>query len=119
MDKENKLENISASFAGVVKIVEASKDSAFRKVNEELIHMYWQVGEYLSEAMKNSGYGDGYIKSLADFFTENYPEIKGFNRRGLYRMKQFYDLYAGTEIVSSLMTQLSYRYRQPPAVPVV
>jgi len=68
--------------------------------------MYWRVGEYLSEAVKGSRYGDGYIQSLADFFVENYPEIRGFNRRGLYRMKQFYELYAGTEIVSTLLTQL-------------
>ena len=34
--------------------------------------------------------------------------IKGFNRRGLYRMKQFYELYAGNEKVSTLLTQLSW-----------
>jgi predicted nuclease of restriction endonuclease-like (RecB) superfamily len=101
-------DNITASFADVVKIVETSKSAAFRKVNEELINMYWLVGEYLSEATKSSRYGDGYIQNLADHFAENYPEIKGFNRRGLYRMKQFYEMYAGTEIVSSLMTQLSW-----------
>ena len=95
-------------FDDVVKIVEASKDAAFRKANEELIHMYWRIGEYLSEAMKDSRYGDGYIQSLADFFANNYPEIKGFNRRGLYRMKQFYELYAGVEIVSTLLTQLCW-----------
>ena len=33
-------EDITASFAYIVKIVESSKDSAFRKVNEELINMY-------------------------------------------------------------------------------
>ena len=108
MDNGFKAEDIAASFADVVKIIELSKNAAFRKVNEELIHMYWRVGEYLSEAIKGSSYGDGYIQSLADFFEKNHPEIKGFSRRGLYRMKQFYEIYAGTEIVSSLMTQLSW-----------
>ena len=36
-----------------------------------------------------------------------YPEIKGFNRRGLYRMKQFYETYCNDEIVSPTVTQLS------------
>ena len=40
--------------------------------------------------------------------SENYPELKGFNRRGLYRMKQFYELYQGEEKVSPLVTQLSW-----------
>ena len=45
---------------------------------------------------------------MADFFTENYPDLKGFNRRGLYRMKQFYELYKDNEKVSTLLTQLSW-----------
>ncbi|MDR2542273.1 MAG: DUF1016 N-terminal domain-containing protein, partial [Treponema sp.] len=33
------------------------------------------------------------MDSLADNIQQNYPEIKGFNRRGLYRMRQFYETY--------------------------
>jgi len=108
MNKDIVKNEIVDSFGDVVKIIEASKESAFRKVNEELIHMYWQVGEYLSNAVKASSYGEGFIQSLTDFFAKNYPEIKGFNRRGLYRMKQFYELYANTEIVSTVLTQLGW-----------
>jgi len=70
--------------------------------------MYWRIGEYLSAAMKDSSYGDGYIQSLADYFAVNYPELKGFNRRGFYRMKKFYETYAGTEIVTTLLSQLGW-----------
>ena len=35
--------------------------------------------------------------NVAKFFSTNYPELKGFNRRGLYRMKQFYELYSDDE----------------------
>lgn len=48
------------------------------------------------------------MKKLADFFATNYPDLKGFNRRGLYRMKQFYELYKDNEKVSPLVTQLSW-----------
>jgi predicted nuclease of restriction endonuclease-like (RecB) superfamily len=102
------VKSVADSFGDVVKIIEASKESAFRKVNEELIRMYWRIGEYLSNAMKDSSYGDGYIQNLADYFAENYPEIKGFNRRGFYRMKKFYETYEGTEIVTTLLSQLGW-----------
>jgi len=36
---------------------------------------------------------------------EYYPELKGFNRCGLYRMKQYYELYKDNEKVSPLVTQ--------------
>ena len=101
----NEMEN---SFDYVVGIIEAARENAFRKVNEELILMYQAVGKFLSEHSKEMNYGDGYIDSLALYIQKQFPGIKGFNRRGLYRMKQFYELYEGNEIVSPLVTQLSW-----------
>ena len=95
-------------FQKVVNIIESAKERAYRKVNEELITMYRDIGEYISKQSKNSSYGDAFVQKLADFFSENYPELKGFNRRGLYRMKQFYELYQGEEKVSPRVTQLSW-----------
>ena len=95
-------------FQKVVNIIESAKERAYRKVNEELITMYRDIGEYISKQSKNSSYGDAFVQKLADFFSENYPELKGFNRRGLYRMKQFYELYQGEKKVSPLVTQLSW-----------
>lgn len=95
-------------FQKVVNIIESAKERAYRKVNEELITMYRDIGEYISKQSQNSSYGDAFVQKLADFFSENYPELKGFNRRGLYRMKQFYELYKGEEKVSPLVTQLSW-----------
>ena len=66
----------------------------FRKVNEELILMYQAVDKFLSERAKEASYGDGYIDALSEYIQNHFPGIKGFNRRGLYRMKQFYELYA-------------------------
>lgn len=43
-------------------IIETSRNNALRKVNEELIHMYWLVGAYLSAESKNAAFGDKYIE---------------------------------------------------------
>ena len=95
-------------FDEIIRIIEQSRENAMRKVNEELIMMYWRVGEYISRESKEASYGDSYIQSLDDFFSKNYPQIKGFNRRGLYRMKQFYETYKDDEKMSTLLTQLSW-----------
>ena len=98
--KENYLE--------IVDIIKSARERAYSKVNEELILMYHQIGKYISEKTQNSSYGDSYVQGLADFFEKEYPELKGFTRRGLYRMKQFYELYKDDEKVSTLLTQLSW-----------
>lgn len=92
----------------LIEIIETSRNNALRKVNEELIHMYWLVGEYLSVESKNATFGDKYIDAISKEIQEMFPGIRGFNRRGLYRMKQFYELYRDNAIVSPLLTQLSW-----------
>lgn len=99
---------ISDSYLEVVDIIKSARERVFSKVNEELILMYDKVGKYISEKVKDARYGDSFVDGLAKFFSDNYPELKGFNRRGLYRMKQFYELYKDDEKVSTVLTQLSW-----------
>lgn len=70
--------------------------------------MYWNVGEFLSGESKKASFGDAYIDSVADFIQQEFPGIKGFTRRGLYRMKRFYEIYRDDEFVTTLLTQVSW-----------
>ena len=92
----------------LIEIIETSRNNALRKVNEELIRMYWLVGEYLSIESMKATFGDKYIDMISKEIQELFPGIRGFNRRGIYRMKQFYELYRDNAIVSPLLTQLSW-----------
>lgn len=96
------------SAAGLIHIIEESRQNALKKVNEELIKMYWKVGEFLSKETEHVSYGDAYIDEISREIQETFPGIKGFNRRGLYRMKKFYETYKDNEIVTPLVTQISW-----------
>ena len=69
-------------FDAVISII----NNALKAVNAELIQMYWNVGQYLSGLCSGSNYGDGVIDEVAAYIAREAPDIKGFNRRGLYRM---------------------------------
>ena len=95
-------------FGTVISIIENAKGRALKAVNAELINMYWEVGEYLSKLCAESSFGDKVIDEVADYISEANPTIKGFNRRGLYRMRQFYETYKDDEFVTPLVTQISW-----------
>lgn len=63
-------------FQKVIDIIESARERAYRKVNEELILMYREIGEYISKQSENAEYGDAYVQRLADFFQENYPDLR-------------------------------------------
>jgi len=102
------IKNDKNNFSDIISIIEAAKQRAMKAVNAELINMYWEVGKYLSTLVENSSFGDKIIDEVASYIAENNPTIKGFNRRGLYRMKQFYEIYKDDEFVSTLLTQISW-----------
>ena len=104
-----KLSNIIKNdFFEVIELIQNARENALRKVNEELILLYWNVGKYVSQQLVSQKWGSSYVDELSLFIAENHPEIKGFNRRGIYRMKQFYETYSKNEFVSPLVTQISW-----------
>lgn len=70
--------------------------------------MYWNVGKLLSEELKKKSFGDSYIDEVAKQIQNEVPGIKGFNKRGLYRMIKFYETYKGDQFVTTLLSQISW-----------
>jgi len=102
------MKNEIAATGNLVQIISQSRQNALKKVNEELIQMYWKVGEYLSAESTKVSFGDAYIDTVAEEVQNAFPGIKGFNRRGLYRMKKFYETYVDDEFVTTLLSQISW-----------
>ena len=100
--------NEKVEFDEVASIIEIRKRNAYIKVNEELINMYWDVGKYVSEKVNNSLWGSKTVQNLANYIKMKYPNLSGFDRTGIYRMKQFYELYCNNEIVAPLVRQISW-----------
>ena len=92
-------------FQEIVRLIKTAQANTFSAINTELINLYWKVGSYISKQLANANWGDKTVDELAAFIQKEYPEVKGFNRRGLYRMTQFYETYSSMSFVSSPMTQ--------------
>ena len=98
----------TGQFDEIISIIDNARTRALKAVNAEVIQMYWNVGEYLSALCADSEFGDKVIDEVAAYVAKENPGVKGFNRRGLYRMKQFYETYKDDEFVTPLVTQISW-----------
>ncbi|QIG88498.1 DUF1016 domain-containing protein [Chryseobacterium sp. POL2] len=97
---------MDTQFLDILHLIQQSRNNAIKAVNVELINLYWNVGAYIKQKLSVSEWGDKTVEELAIYIQKNNPELKGFNRRGLYRMIQFYETYASHSIVSAVRTQL-------------
>ena len=100
--------SLELNFSEVINMIETRRRNAYKKVNEELISLYWDFGKYISEKVNDSNWGDKIVDKLEDFMKREYPTMRGFNKRGIYRMKQFYETYKDFPFVSPLVTQISW-----------
>lgn len=100
------LENTDSYSKQILLLIREAKNRVYVKANKELVLLYFNVGKVVSEKVNTGKWGDNTVQELADFIASKQPELTGFNRRGLYRMKQFYKTYSDAQIVSSVMTQL-------------
>lgn len=97
-----------ASFNEITQLIVVARQRAAQAVNTELIELYWQVGAYISRKLEAAEWGDGVVDQLADYLARTQPGLRGFTRRNLFRMRQFYDVYRREEKVSALLTQLPW-----------
>jgi hypothetical protein len=101
---------LQASFVEVVDLIRNARQRAFQAVNTELIDLYWRVGEYISRKLEAAAWGEGVVDQLAEYIARQHPDLKGFTRRNLFRMRQLYEAYRHDEKVSPLLTQLSWTH---------
>jgi len=80
-------------------------------VNSSLTLTYWHIGKRInSDVLQNerAGYGKQIVSILSSKLVEQYG--KSFEVRNLRRMMQFTELFPDIEIVTPLVTQLSWTH---------
>lgn len=81
-------------FENIYDIISFHKKRAMKAIHNESLLMIWTVGGYVSGKLKQSAWGDGVVRMLADYIRTRSPKAKGWSYRTLYKMVQFYDTYS-------------------------
>ena len=97
-------------FSEITRLIDSARQRAYQAVNTTLIELYWQVGAYLSRKIAAAEWGEGVVEQLAQHLASTQPGLRGFTRRNLFRMRQFYDVYREPLLVTALLTQLPWTH---------
>lgn len=78
--------------------------------NQELLHLYWQLGKQIVEKQNAKGWGAKVIHTLSQDLRLEFPEMKGFSVRNLNYMRKLAEAYPDFEIVQTVSAQLSWSH---------
>ena len=98
----------TSAFDELAGMIEAARARAWAAVNAELVGLYWEIGKWLSARCKLATWGDKIVDAASEYLRTKHPDLGSYTRRTLYRAREFYEAYAADEIVTPLVTQISW-----------
>ena len=106
---------ISADYIIEIKaILTEARSQAYKAINMAMVNAYWKIGQRIvleeQNGKKRAEYGKEIIKNLSGVLTAEFG--KGFSKRSLWEMRQFYILFSDYQKVRTLFAQLSWSHFQ-------
>lgn len=98
--------------ADVRQMIEATKSQVAVTVNSAMTLMYWHIGDRINREVLG-GARAAYGRQIVDKLSKQLTDLYGGNQftlRNLQRMMQFASSFSDLQIVSSLMSQLSWSH---------
>ncbi len=59
-------------------------------INQQLIRLYWSIGEDIVRMQRYNKYGDSLLYQMSEDLQRNFPDMKGFSYRNLLYMRSLY-----------------------------
>ena len=74
--------------------IRQSQIKAMIKVNDEMLHLYWDLGHDIVVRQMDAVWGSGFFKNLSKELKDEFPEMQGFSDTNLKYCKYFYQFYS-------------------------
>lgn len=105
------LHNEYATFLSDIKSkIRQAQYEAMKAVNTQLVQLYWEIGQSITEKQQQAGWGKSVVENLAKDLQAEFPGMRGISARNLWLMADFYSEYQGVEFLQSLIAEISWTH---------
>jgi predicted nuclease of restriction endonuclease-like (RecB) superfamily len=93
--------------------IQSAQIKASVSVNQELLRLYWDMGEQIVEKQKQASWGDGFLAQMSRDLQKAFPDMKGFSLRNLQNIRQWYMYWSNyRKIALQLVAQIPWGHNQ-------
>lgn len=78
--------------------IKAAQIKVAVSVSSKMLEMYWQLAEEIVIKQKTANWGEAVLEQLSIDLKLSFPTIKGFSRRNLYAIRQWYLFYSTNSV---------------------
>jgi predicted nuclease of restriction endonuclease-like (RecB) superfamily len=107
----DELENENRLIGQVSTLIESANTFVHKAINQSMVLLYWQIGKTIQDELlqyDKPEYGKQVMQNLAIKLSEQYGI--GYSYRTLYRMTHFYDCVQDQNILTTVLSKLSWSH---------
>ncbi len=90
--------------------IRSAQYEALKAVNQELIALYWDIGNMIVTRQQEASWGKSVVERLAKDLQAEFPGISGFSAPNLWRMRLFYETYTANEKLAPLVREIGWTH---------
>ncbi|HNI43677.1 MAG TPA: DUF1016 N-terminal domain-containing protein [Chitinophagales bacterium] len=90
--------------------IRAAQYQALKAVNEQLLGLYWHIGQQIVQQQAELGWGKSVVEQMAKDLQHEFPTMSGFSARNIWLMKRFYETYSQNEFLQPLVAEIGWSH---------
>jgi predicted nuclease of restriction endonuclease-like (RecB) superfamily len=110
--KKNQVAAADANYAGFLKDIKQrihqARTIAYRRVNRELMDLYWNIGKDIVQRQNLHGWGKSVVERLSSDLQKEFPGTAGYSAQNLWYMRQFFLEYGDAPILQQLVGEIPW-----------
>jgi predicted nuclease of restriction endonuclease-like (RecB) superfamily len=91
----------------LVKIKQARYEM-LKTVSQQTVLLYWELGKSVSEKVQSEKWGKSVVEQLSNDLQSEFPGVRGFSARNIWRMKTFYEVYKENQKLTPLVAEIGW-----------
>ena len=93
--------------------VATARLSAARRINHEMILLYWDIGRGIVEKQQALGWGESVVEMVSADLQRAFPSMSGFSPRNLWYMRRLYEAYSAPGFLAQAVRETTLREANP------
>ena len=106
-------EDYASLFSEVKTRVREAQYTALKRVNVEMVGLYWDIGRMTMERQEEKSWGKSVVQRLSEDLQRDFPGVSGFSSSNLWRMRGFYEEYRSSEKLAPLVREIGWSHSGP------
>jgi predicted nuclease of restriction endonuclease-like (RecB) superfamily len=88
--------------------IQQARYEMLKTVSRQTVELYWEIGKSVSEKVRQEKWGKSVVEQLSKDLQTEFPEVRGFSSRNLWRMKTFYEVYEENQFLPPLVAEIGW-----------